>query len=67
MELSKTLETGAVAALESIEGEVPAIVPIEGTPFFLSEDGEGIVPHGVLVVHDRKYYVGTLDPDAAAA
>ena len=47
--------------------EVPAIVPIEGTPFFLSEDGEGIVPHGVLMVHDRKYYVGTLDPDAAAA
>ena len=66
MELSKTLETGAVAALESIEGEVPAIVPIEGTPFYISETGDGIVPHGVLLVHDRKYYVGTLDPDAAA-
>ncbi len=67
MELSKTLETGAVEALEKIEGEVPAIVPIEGTPFFISETGDGIIAHGVLTVHDRKYYVGTLDDHASAA
>ena len=61
MEISNSLEQQAVEAIKSQEGNVSELIPVNGTPFFLSLDGKGIIPHDFIPHNGRRYYIGVLD------
>lgn len=61
MEISKSLEREAVEAIKSQEGNVSGLIPVNGTPFFLSLDGKGIITHDRIPYEGQNYYIGVLD------
>jgi hypothetical protein len=64
MEISKSLESFAVQALEGTQEHSLTLIAVSGTPFFLSETGEGIMAHGIVEHQGKRYYIGTIDPDS---
>lgn len=61
MEISKSLEHEAVEAIKSQEGNVSGLIPVTGTPFFLSLDGKDIIIHDRISCDGQNYYIGVLD------
>lgn len=63
MEISKSLENSAVQALENTQDISSNLIAVSGTPFFLSETGEGVMAHGMVEYQGKRYYIGTIEPD----
>lgn len=60
MELSRSIKESAVSTIESPSEDLPeSLIPLEGTPFFLSLNGHGIIVHGKVTRDNQDFYVGT--------
>ena len=61
MEASASLENSAQQSLMQAlvnGGEASGSIPVEGTPFVLSQNGEALVIHSFIDHEDTRYYIG---------
>jgi hypothetical protein len=60
METAKTLEEAAFSAINA-QTEQLELIPVEGTPYYLSRTGEGLTIFDKINKDGVDYYLGTLD------